>query len=116
MKTKLRAKVSLKTVYIVAASASIALIISAIVVFHIVQPPAAMALAVGDYRAKATGNWSSTSTWETYNGTSWVAAASTPTNASGAIEIQSPYIVTIGTSVAADELTIDAGASIVIST
>jgi hypothetical protein len=116
MKIQLLAKASLKTTYIVAASLTIVVMAAAFSIFNLVDPPMAVALASGDYRAKATGNWSSTSTWETYNGTSWVAAVSTPTNASGAIEIQSPFTVTIGTSVSADELTIDAGASIVINT
>ena len=34
----------------------------------------------GDYRSKATGNWSLASTWETYNGSAWVAAGSVPTS------------------------------------
>jgi hypothetical protein len=115
MKAKLRTKGSLRTAYIAVASVSIVLII-AIIIFNVSRPSIAMALAAGDYRAKATGNWSSTSTWETYNGTSWVAAGSTPTNTSGAIEIQSGYTVTITASVTADELTIDAGASVVVNT
>src|SRR6185369_263660 len=45
------------------------------------------AIASGDYRTMATGNWNSISTWEKYNGTSWVAAVATPTSADGTITI-----------------------------
>ncbi len=37
-----------------------------------------LAQVTGDYRSKATGNWSSASTWQIYNGTSWVNATSYP--------------------------------------
>ena len=36
--------------------------------------------ANGDYRSAASGNWKDNSTWETFNGSSWVAASSTPTS------------------------------------
>lgn len=45
---------------------------------------AASAQSAGDYRSAATGDWNQTSTWQTYNGSTWVAAASTPTFADGA--------------------------------
>jgi hypothetical protein len=32
----------------------------------------------GDYRSKATGNWNSSSTWQIYNGITWVNATSYP--------------------------------------
>ncbi|MFI5406381.1 MAG: T9SS type A sorting domain-containing protein [Nitrososphaerales archaeon] len=34
--------------------------------------------SVGDYRSAANGNWSSVSTWETWNGSSWIPAGSAP--------------------------------------
>lgn len=34
-----------------------------------------------DYRSVATGNWNALTTWQTYNGTAWVAATVTPTAA-----------------------------------
>ncbi|MDD2994728.1 MAG: hypothetical protein PHP99_00765, partial [Paludibacter sp.] len=35
--------------------------------------------SAGDYRSKVTGNWTTLSTWERYNGTGWV----TPTTVQG---------------------------------
>src|SRR6187455_556235 len=29
------------------------------------------AQAIGDYRSRADGNWNSTATWQTWNGTAW---------------------------------------------
>lgn len=38
----------------------------------------AFAQVSGDYRSKATGDWSTNGTWETYNGSSWVNASAKP--------------------------------------
>ncbi len=43
----------------------------------------ALAQASGDYRTAQTGNWNQTSTWETFNGTSWIAAIATPASQMG---------------------------------
>lgn len=70
------------------------------------------AAANGDYRSKATGNWNSTSTWERYNGTSWVAATATPTNNDGAITILNGHTVTVTANVTADQVIIETGGQI----
>ncbi len=38
----------------------------------------AFSQVTGDYRSIATGNWSAPSTWETFDGANWVAAANAP--------------------------------------
>jgi len=43
-------------------------------------PLSLWAQSTGDCRSAAAGNWSSTSTWQTFNGTSWVSATSLPTS------------------------------------
>ncbi|MEI6851383.1 MAG: T9SS type A sorting domain-containing protein, partial [Bacteroidota bacterium] len=43
----------------------------------------------GDYRSKASGNWSSITTWETFNGTTWVNAATFPDDKSKDVTIKS---------------------------
>ena len=51
--------------------------------------------ATGDYRSVASANWNVISTWQTWNGSSWVEASSTPTGAAGvAITLQTAYTVT----------------------
>jgi hypothetical protein len=49
---------------------------------------AVMAQATGDFKSIATGVWSATSTWQTYNGSTWVSASSAPTG-SEVITVQS---------------------------
>jgi hypothetical protein len=75
--------------------------------------------AAGDYRTKATGNWNSTSTWEYYNGSSWVAATSTPTSADGVITIT--HAVTVTADVTVDQVvnsaafTVSSGATLTVA-
>jgi len=71
--------------------------------------------ATNSYRSVATGNWNATATWQRYNGTSWVAAAAVPDSTVQSIELQSPYTVTMTASTNADQLQIDAGATLVIN-
>lgn len=70
-----------------------------------------MAQVTGDYRSKATGTWSSSGTWQIYNGTTWVNASSYPGQNSnvGTITIGSGNTVTLNvdiTSFTIDELII----------
>src|SRR5690349_17398124 len=72
----------------------------------------ARAAVNGDYRSVSSRLWSSTSTWQMYNGTSWVAAGAAPTSANNIIEIQSGNVVSINASVNIDQVVIDAGATL----
>ena len=58
------------------------------------------AQTTGDFRSYQTGNWNATSTWQTWNGSSWVSATSTPSGAAGVtITIQSGHTVTVNVAV-----------------
>ena len=74
----------------------------------------ASAQSTGDFRSAANGNWGDIGTWQTYNGTIWVAASTTPTTV-GVTTLQSPYVVTVATSVAVDQVVVSAGAQVVVS-
>jgi cytoskeletal protein CcmA (bactofilin family) len=52
---------------------------------------------VGDFRSSATGNWNATTSWQTWNGSAWVAATSLPVSTS-AVNIQSGNTITINTT------------------
>jgi hypothetical protein len=69
------------------------------------------------YRSAGSGAWDAAATWEVSldNGTSWGAAASTPTSADGTITVRSPHTVTVTASVAADQLTVAAGATLAVN-
>jgi hypothetical protein len=71
----------------------------------------------GDYRSAASGNWTSTATWETFNGTSWVPAGATPTNTTaGVITIRSGHTVTISASgLTYDQVVVDAGGQVMVA-
>ncbi|MGL5888458.1 MAG: hypothetical protein ACRC3B_01155, partial [Bacteroidia bacterium] len=71
------------------------------------------AQTTGDYRSAATGNWATLATWETFNGTAWVAATVSPTAANAlTVSVRSPHTVTIAAAVAGglDQVIVDAGA------
>ncbi len=73
------------------------------------------AVAAGDYRSKATGNWNSTATWETYNGSAWVNASATPTNGGGAITILNGHTISVTANVSVDQLIVDVGGVLTIN-
>ena len=55
---------------------------------------------IGDYRSNVgTGNWSTLTTWQTWDGTAWVAATVIPSNTfTGTITIQSGHTINTGGS------------------
>lgn len=65
------------------------------------------AQAIGDYQSAGTGNWNAIATWQTWNGSSWVAAGSSPTSANGIITIQSGHTVTITANVTIDDVVVN---------
>jgi hypothetical protein len=78
----------------------------------------------GDYRSRQTGNWHTASTWEVFNAGSFrnlEDAASgpfqnvIPSQVSGAVEIQNTHVVTTGSTLTIDQLTVGNGAQWLIS-
>ncbi|MCB0522445.1 MAG: hypothetical protein KDD27_26100, partial [Saprospiraceae bacterium] len=63
----------------------------------------------GDFRSKQTGNWTDASTWERFNGTSWVNAPSAPASSDGVITIQNGHTVTSTGSLTIDQVTVSLG-------
>ena len=64
----------------------------------------------GDYRSFSSGNWSNTSSWERYNGATWInPAPSAPTSTDGIITIRSGNTITINGDIATDETVVEAG-------
>jgi len=68
--------------------------------------------AIGDYRSAATGAWNVATTWQTWNGSAWVATVTTPSSTSGVITIISPHVVSITASVSVDQVTVNSGATL----
>ena len=82
------------------------------VFFQFYNSKNAFAFAAGEYRSKSTGNWNAISTWETYNGSSWVNASATPTSADNIITIQSAHLITVTANVTADQVVINGNGQI----
>ncbi|MCL4785697.1 MAG: CehA/McbA family metallohydrolase, partial [Verrucomicrobia bacterium] len=69
----------------------------------------------GDYRSAATGNWSSTSTWQRFNGSSWVSATAIPTSTTaGTVRIRSGHNVTVAGNVTVDQVVVLAGGQLTV--
>jgi hypothetical protein len=54
-----------------------------------------LAQSAGDYRSAGNGDFDQAGTWETYNGSSWVAASAPPDENDGTVTIQSGHTITI---------------------
>src|SRR6185436_9001364 len=100
-----------------ASSAFIFLLASGLFVyFNFSNQKEASAAVAGDYRSVATGNWNNIAIWERYNGSAWVAAAAAPSSADGSINIQNGNTVSVTAPVTVDQLVVDAGGTLTIST
>ena len=70
--------------------------------------------AAGDFRTFQSGNWSDVNTWERYDGATWVnPAPNTPTSTDGVITVG--HNITFDASIAVDELTINLGNTLTVS-
>jgi hypothetical protein len=70
------------------------------------------AQAVGDYQSKTSGNWNDIATWQTYDGTTFIDATTTPTSASGVVKILNGHTVTINAAVTIDQVVVEAGGTL----
>ena len=67
----------------------------------------AQAQATGDFRSHGSGNWNATTTWDRYDGSSWInPAPNTPASADGVITILSNHIVNITANVTSDQVVV----------
>jgi hypothetical protein len=73
----------------------------------------------GDFRSAQSGTWGTLSTWETYNGTIWVAATSIPDSLLAPVikvtTIRSPHNVTVDATIGVRNVIVDAGATVTVN-
>ena len=70
----------------------------------------------GDFRSAQSGNWGDLTTWQIYNGSGWIAAASIPDSTSAtAVTVLSPHNISVATTVAVRNVTINSGAAVTVS-
>jgi hypothetical protein len=65
---------------------------------------------MGDYQSKTSGAWNATSTWQYFDGSTWIDAVATPTNSDGVITIR--HLVTVTEDVTIDETVISSAGEI----
>lgn len=110
-----RQKMSRRTILLLSVFSFLLISGSLIVIMNMGNPGKAFAFSAGDYRAKATGNWNATTTWERYNGSAWVAAIAIPSDTVANIYIQSPYTVTVTANVSVDQVIVNSGATLILN-
>lgn len=66
-----------------------------------------IAQTAGDYQTAQSGIWSSTSTWQRWGGSAWLAAPHYPDTADGAIHILAGHTVHVDINVAVDSVVVD---------
>ena len=70
---------------------------------------------LGDYRTARSGNWSSRTTWERFDGASWVTPSVSPDSGSGIITVRNGHIVTIAASVVYGQLVVESGGQVTVA-
>ena len=88
--------------------------VSAVLVLEMIIASGVRAQTAGDVRSVQSGLWSNPATWETFDGSAWVAAIASPGAADGAITVRTPHVVEIANNLTADQIRVDAGAVIVL--
>ncbi|MBK8584471.1 MAG: hypothetical protein IPN88_03105 [Bacteroidetes bacterium] len=84
-----------------------------LIVFSFFSNLKLIAQSINDFQSHQSGNWNQTSTWERWDGTTWVTPAPfTPTNTEGSITILNSHIVSVSAAVSADQLVINTGGQI----
>jgi len=72
-------------------------------------------VTAGKYRSAQSGNWGSTSTWQRWTGSSWVAATATPDSSAGVITIRNGHTVTVAAGVTVDQVVVEAGGQLTLN-
>jgi hypothetical protein len=71
---------------------------------------------MGAYQSAASGNWGNASTWQVYNGSSWVAATTPPSSAIGVtVNVLSTHTVTVAADVSVAQVFVNNGGALVVS-
>jgi hypothetical protein len=85
-------------------------------IIEMIFMPTLYGQSTGDYQSAASGNWGDLATWQTWNGSAWVAATSIPDSTSSAlVTVLSPHNVTVAATIGVRNVLVNAGASVTVS-
>lgn len=71
--------------------------------------------ATDQFRSASSGDWSSTSTWQSFTGGVWVASTLVPTSSASTLSILNGHTVTVTSNVSADQLTVNSGGTLLVN-
>lgn len=94
---------------LIGSAVSALLIVLIVMVYQTTRTTDAKAAVAGDYRSRASGNWSGSNTWETYNGSNWVTTSTAPSTSSNVISILNGHTVTVSGNTTADQIVVEVG-------
>ena len=80
-----------------------------IIIFALGFNTASAQYAVGDFGSTSSGNWTTTSTWSTWNGLTWVASASIPNSGTNVFILTGRTVVVNSSPVLASNLKVEIG-------
>ncbi len=72
----------------------------------------AQVLWAQDYRSAQSGPWNQASSWQIFDGATWVAAVAAPSSASGVITILNGHNITATTAITADQIVVATGGTL----
>jgi hypothetical protein len=81
-------------------------------------PVIVAAQAVGDYRSRQDGNWSTAGSWQrctSITPVTWNTASAAPTISNGVITISSTHTITVTTNVTADQVVVASGGTLLVN-
>ncbi len=104
-----------KRVALLVGSAFLIVAISATIFFNFKMQTTLYGAVNGDYRSQTSGNWNAAATWQKYNGSSWVAAATGPTSTAATITIQTGHSVTVTANVTVDQVVINTDGIVILN-
>ena len=109
-------RLTIRQVYLAAAFAVLLIAGSVFVTINLTRSTESLGAVSGDYRTNGDGNWSTLGIWQSYNGSSWVAASSLPTSSNNIITISAGDTVVVSSSITVDQLEILSTGAMLVNT
>ena len=110
-----KAKLKIRQVYVAAAFATLLIAGSVFVAINFTGSTQTMAAVTGDFRTISSGDWADKTIWERFDGTSWLAATSSPKSSDGTITVQNGHTVSVMSNLTVDQVIIDNGGRVNVS-
>ncbi|MDR3609494.1 MAG: hypothetical protein P4L27_02905, partial [Ignavibacteriaceae bacterium] len=94
------------------------LLLVCLFIIGLITAPTMFGANTGDFQSAGSGNWGTLATWQTWNGTSWVAATSIPDSniTTGLlVTVLSGHNVTVAATIGVSNVTINSGGTVTVT-